>query len=118
MITFKDFLLLEGATGAHGEYANDVGEKTLVNRIIALLLNGQRTEENYDLVYSFIEDSKSEPFYEKYYDVFAEYAEANKNRKSGEEPKPLPLESRILLNKFKKEVGPLFRTWQASRKAK
>lgn len=115
MISFKDFLVIEDAIGKHGEYVNDVGEKTMVNKIIGLLLGGQKTDQSYDLVYSFIEAPESKDFYDKYYDAFAEYAEANKNRKSGETPKPLSPKTSELIGQFKKEVGPLFKKWKDSK---
>lgn len=116
MLTFKDFLLIEDALGRHGEYVNDVAEKTMINKIIALLLNNDKSDENYDLVYSFIEDSEQEAFYNKFYDAFVEVSEQTKEHRKDRSKIKLSPATAKLLGEFKKEVGPLFQKWKASRK--
>jgi hypothetical protein len=116
MITFKEYIMIEDALGRHGEYINDVAEKTMINKIIALLLKNDKTDQNYDLVYSFIEDAGTEGFYDKYYDAFAELAEKHKEHRDDKSKAVLSPETGKLLGEFKKEVGPLFQKWLAARK--
>lgn len=111
MISFKKYLMVETAVGKHGEYANDVAEKTMVHAIINTLMGGQKTEDNYDIVYSFIESDKAKSFYEKYYDAFAEKAEIGKSRETGA-PKNLSPEASRILADFKNDLKELFNRWK------
>ena len=118
MITFKEYIMIEDALGRHGEYINDVAEKTMINKIIALLLNNDKSDESYDLVYSFIEDSRQEAFYDKYYDAFAEMSEQRKEHRDDKSKVTLSPTTGKLLGEFKKEVGPLFQQWKKTRAVK
>lgn len=109
---FKTFL--EGSTGAHGEYLNDVAEKTMVHEIIRLLFNNRKEESVYDEVYSFIEWDGAKDFYDRYYPAFEEKSESNKAKKMKQEIKPMSSKASILLGDFRKKVGPLFKQWKAT----
>lgn len=111
MITFKQFLA-EDALGKHGEYVNDVAEKTMVHAIINQLFNGRKTEENYNLVYSFIEAPVTEMFYEKYYNAFAEKAKASEAKRKGELEMTLSPATGKLLGEFKTELPKTFNAWK------
>lgn len=116
MITFKQFLsLAEDSKGRHGEYVNDVAEKTFVHSIINTLFGGQKTDENYDLVYSFIEDPKQERFYERFYPAFAEKAKAAEAARKGEKPVVVTPESSKLLGEFKNQLKQQFNAWKEAR---
>jgi hypothetical protein len=114
MITFKQFL--ESSTGAHGEYVGDVAEKTMVHAIINTLFGGQKTEANYDLVYSFIEDPKQEKFYDRFYDAFAEKSKAAEARRKGGEEVALSPEASMRLGEFKNQLKQVFNNWKDTRK--
>lgn len=110
MITFKAFL--EDSRGFHGEYSNDIPERTMVNYIIRLVRNNVRDEKNYSQVYSFIESDLFEPFYDKYYDAFAEKAESGKASALGKDI-ALSSQTKELLNKFSAEIPGLFKEWKS-----
>lgn len=111
-INFKAFL--EGSTGVHGEYINDIAEKTMVHEIIRLLFNNRKDETAYDEVYSFIEWDGAKEFYDKYYEVFVEKSEINKAKRIGTDVKPMSTKTAYLLNNFRKQVGPLFKQWKTT----
>ena len=70
-LTFKTYLReTSPGAGEHGEYKNDTFEKTMVHRIITLMLRNRRTAENYEIAYSFIESPEAEQLYDQYYDMF------------------------------------------------
>lgn len=109
-INFKSFLY--EAAGNHGEYPNDVAEKTMVNEIIRLLMNGVKDEKNYATAYSFIEWEGAKDFYDKYYDAWEERASVGKSRKTSGEEKLLSPESAKLIGEFRKELPVLFAKWK------
>lgn len=115
MITFKQFI--EDARGAHGEYSNDVTEKTMVNYIIRLLFNNVRDDKNYSEVYSFIESRMFAPLYDKYYDAFTEKSESGKAIKQGKEAVLSP-KAKQLLDDFKSTIKGVFNQWKASKDKK
>jgi hypothetical protein len=110
MITFKAFL--EDSRGFHGEYSNDIPERTMVNYIIRLVLNNVRDEKNYSQVYSFIESDLFEPFYDKYYDAFEEKAKSGKSAALGKGGE-LNGQTKELLNRFSAEMPGLFKEWKS-----
>jgi hypothetical protein len=111
-INFKTFC--ENSKGVHGEYVNDIVEKTMVNEIIKLLFNNEKHEKNYDTVYSFIEWDGAKDFYDEYYDAFKEYAEFYRAKKLKHDLKPLSPTIITRIAQFRKEVGPLFNKWKAT----
>jgi hypothetical protein len=113
---FDAGLVSESSEGAHGEYVGDVAEKTMVNAIINQLFGGQKTEEHYDLVYSFIESNLAAEFYEKYYDAFKEKSEASYEHKRSGKAADLSPETARLLSEFKKDLGELWQKYKDSRK--
>lgn len=112
MITFKKFV--EDATGAHGEYANDIPEKTMVNYIIGIIFGGNRQEKNYDEVYSFIESDIFAPVYDKYYDAFVEKSAHGKSISLG---KSVQLSTRAaqIIDDFKKDIPAMYKKWKANK---
>jgi hypothetical protein len=109
----------EETHGVHGEYRNDVAEKTLVHTIINILMGGQKTEENYQIVYSFLEDPATEKFYDRFYDAFAEKSRHGQEIKmKPNEAKPISIEAAALLGKFKEELKVAFNNWKKKRESK
>lgn len=111
MITFKQFL--ESSAGAHGEYVGDVAEKTMVHAIINTLFGGQKTEENYDTVYSFLEAPIVEKFYNRFYDAFAEKAKASEAARKGQPEVTISPESGERLGEFKNQLKQTFNAWKS-----
>ena len=114
MITFKQFIA-EDSKGRHGEYVGDVAEKTMIHAILNQLFGGQKTDELYDLAYSFIEAPTSEAFYERYYDAFAEKAKQAEAKHKGEQPITLSPQAGIRLGEFRKELPTAFKAWKSRR---
>jgi hypothetical protein len=107
--------LLEHSTGNHGEYANDVAEKTMVHAIINQLFGGAKTEENYDTVYSFLESDLASDFYDKYYKTFEEDSERRKARRMGDEVKQPTPANATLMGQFRKELPELYSKWKKTK---
>lgn len=70
-MNFKTFLNeLKPGVGVHGENTNDAPEKTMINKIIAVKLDGKRTPENYKIAYDFLESDWGGFIWDKYYELF------------------------------------------------
>lgn len=65
--------LFESNTGKFGEYEGDTSEKTMIHWIITYCIDkGGKTDENYDLAYSFLESDLGEKLHDKYYETFGQ----------------------------------------------
>lgn len=101
-MNFKTFLSeMRPGIGAHGENTNDASEKTMINRIIALVMDSKKTPENYAIAYDFLESSWGGLLWDKYYELFHE--------KSPEFEGP-PNKPRW--TRFTKETRALFTKWK------
>jgi len=59
-------------TGAYGENTNDASEKTMINRIISLMMDNKKTTKNYTIAYDFLESDWGGHLWDKYYEMFHE----------------------------------------------
>jgi len=114
MITFKQYLvkLKEEVKGRHGEYVGDVAEKTMIHAIINILMKGDKTDENYDKAYSFIEHKDQEGFYDRFYDAFAEKAASNEARRKGTPDPGVSKASKQKLGDFKNQLKQAYNRWK------
>ena len=101
MITFKQFLSERPGIGKHGQNANDVSERTMINRIIELCLDHKETEENYDTAYTFLESNWGGVLWNRYYELFHEKA-----------PDFMGPQNKAKFTRFKKEARQLFVKWK------
>lgn len=102
--TFKQFLESRPGIGPHGENANDQSEKTMVNKIIAIVLHDSRIPKNYDRAYDFLESSWGGFIWDKYYELF--------NEKHADFEGPFNMRR---YEQFKKDVKSAWASWLASK---
>jgi hypothetical protein len=105
MLTFKEFIAENRpGIGPHGENSNDKSEKAMINRIIEIVFQNVRSDENYKTAYDFLESDWGGALWDKYYELF----HTKSPDFEGPPAKPrftrFKNEAREHFNKFKKKV--------------